>query len=121
MFLGCERQTQNSVSRADWFTATSKINPSTAQLEYYDYSTTRGILELENTATDNARAAQLYRLLLSEIIPNELQQLLPPSLVPYQQLAKIAHLAFSAFIANLPLSVFQGQGLADTLGYGTDF
>jgi hypothetical protein len=106
---------------ADWFTATSKINPSTAQLEYYDYSTRGGRLELENTATDNPRAAQLYRFLLNEIIPNELQQLLPPSLLPYQELAKIAHLAFSAFIKNLPLSVFQGQGLAETLGYGADF
>jgi arylsulfatase A-like enzyme len=106
---------------ADWFTATSKINPSTAQLEYYDYSTSRGRLELDNTATDNPRAAHLYRLLLNEIIPNELQQLLPPSLLPYQELAKIAHLAFSAFIKNLPLSVFQGQGLTETLGYGADF
>jgi hypothetical protein len=78
-------------------------------------------LELQNTAADDPRAGQLYRLLLREIIPNELQQLLPPALLPYQELAKIAHLAFRAFINNLPLSVYEGNGLGDILGYGKDF
>jgi uncharacterized sulfatase len=106
---------------ADWFPATSRIDRSTARLKFYGYSTTNGRLELQNTASDDPRAAQLYHLLLLEIIPNELQQLLPPALLPYQELAKIAHLAFRAFINNLPLSVYEGNGLGDILGYGKDF
>ncbi len=119
--LGLRTQDAKLGVYAEWLPGTSKLNRDSVQLEFYDYSTGRGELELENTANSDPRANEMYRLLLDEIIPNELQQKLPPSLALYQDAAKIAHLAFRALIYDLPLSVFQGKGLRDILGYGADF
>jgi arylsulfatase A-like enzyme len=119
--LGLRTQDTKLGVYADWYVGTSKINQTTAQLEFYDYSTTAGAMELQNTASSDPRAAQMYQLLLNRIIPNELQQLLPPSLLPYQQLSKIAHLAYRFVLENIPQSVVEGEGLSNLLAYGADF
>ncbi len=108
---------------ADWITATSVIQQSSAQFEYYDYSTERGRLELDNTVHDNEHARKLYRRLRHEIIPNELQQPLPPALRLQQEKSKIAHLIYRAVIANLPISVYENMGkdLSAITGWGAEF
>ena len=120
--LGLRTQDAKLGIYSDWYPGTSTINPQTVQTEFYDYSTSGGQLELINTARSDPRAEQMYRLLLSETIPNELQQLLPAPLSVPQEAAKIAHLAFRALIYNLPESGFQDSNvLGDLLGYGRDF
>src|SRR4051794_39050326 len=37
---------------ANWYQVSSKIDPASTQIEFYDYSTTRGQLELDNTPDD---------------------------------------------------------------------
>ena len=75
--LGIQTEAGKLGVYADWFTATSVINPSTVQTEFYDYSTESGRLELDNTVEGNQQAKKL-ELLLHRLIPNELQQPLPP-------------------------------------------
>ena len=108
---------------ADWLPATSTIKSSSVQLEYYDYSTERGRLELDNTGRDHRQARMMYRKLLHEIIPNELQQRLPPPLRSEQIKSKIAHLIYGAFIENLPISVYESMGkdLSAITGWGAEF
>lgn len=111
---------------ANWYQATSKIDGASAQLEFYDYSNTRGQLELEN-APDDPRAKAMFAQLLGDIIPNELQKPLPAPYAAWQDVAKFAHLTFRGLIDNLPLSFFQSKnqvktgGLKGLLGYGADF
>lgn len=108
---------------ADWSPATGNINRQTSQLEFYDYSTSNGQLELDNTVQSDPRVAKMYHHLLHKIIPQELQAPLPRPLLLEQEKSKLAHLAYRALIDNLPLELFQaqGQGLTNILGYGADF
>ena len=111
---------------ANWRKATSAIDPASIQLEFYDYSTTKGQLELENIP-DDPRAKAMLAQLLRKVIPNELQKPLPAPYAGWQELAKIAHLTFRGLIENLPLAFFQSEnqektgGLKGILGYGADF
>ena len=111
---------------ANWYQATSRIDPTSAQLEFYDYSTTKGQLELEN-APDDPRAQAMFAQLLDQIIPHELQKPVSAPYAPWQDGAKLAHLTFRSLIENLPLSFFQSKnqaktgGLKGILGYGADF
>jgi arylsulfatase A-like enzyme len=108
---------------SDWFPATSVIQESSAQFEYYDYSTERGRLELDNTVEDNHQARRMYRRLRHEIIPDELQKSLPRPLRFEQEKSKVAHLIYRAVIENLPLSVYENMGkdLSAITGWGAEF
>jgi uncharacterized sulfatase len=64
-----------------------------SDLEYYDYATMRGQLELDNLRHDPA-AQVLHRELLTNILPNELRAPLPGSLVPAQTFAEARYLAY---------------------------
>ncbi|RZU40586.1 sulfatase-like hydrolase/transferase [Edaphobacter modestus] len=105
---------------ANWRPLTTTIDPSTVQLEFYDYSTKAGRLELDNKPNDN-RAEGGYNELTQNLIPNELQQILPGSLAAEQEKSKIAHIAFRDLMKNLPESVWEGDGLRTQLGYGGPF
>ena len=105
---------------ADWNPFSSTINTGSVQLEFYDYSTHRGRLELDNMP-DDPRAQAGLQSLLSNIIPNELQQDLPGALRLQQIKSEIAHLAFRALIDHFPESVWAGDGLRTILGYGAEF
>ena len=105
---------------ADWNRFSSNINTGSAQLEFYDYSTHRGRLELDNMP-DDPRAHAGLQALLSDIIPNELQQHLPGALRFQQIKSEIAHLVFRELINLFPESVWQGDGLRTILGYGAEF
>ena len=99
------------------------IDPATLQREFYDYSTRRGRLELDNLGNDPARARQLdrlFRVFLEEIIPNELRAPLPAAYVPAQTLAKIGYLVYAYLLTRLQPSDPQDPG-APPHGFGRDF
>ena len=104
-----------------WVPPTSRIIPSSIELEFYDYSTTRGQLELDNIAGSDARAYDSSQTLLNDIVPSELQELLPPPLRGEQQKSKIAHLLYREFIALQPSGAWKKGGLRSILGYGGNF
>jgi arylsulfatase A-like enzyme len=112
---------------APWFPATSDIVVNQGQLEFYDYSTTRGQMELDNDFTD-PRAQQTLTALVNNIIPNELQQPLPGSLLDPTSLraqqvdSKVAHLVYRRIIENLnPQDLSANGGITGLLGYGGPF
>jgi uncharacterized sulfatase len=100
---------------------TSDIIGVSKELEFYDYSTTRGKLELDNTASTEPRAQAMTQEILNNIIPNQLQQPLPGSLRLQQKKSKQAHLVYREFIAHQPAKVWQNGGLQTLLGYGAEF
>lgn len=105
---------------ADWIPASSTINQRSAELEFYDYSTTDGQLELANRPND-PRATAIFQELLNNIIPNELQQLLPPPYRAAQLASKARHLAYRAIIEHEPAGTWKDGGLTSILGYGGIF
>jgi len=111
---------------ANWVPASTTIDPSSVQTEFYDYGSKLGQLELDNRPNDY-RAAQGYQELMQSLIPNELAQPLPgspldPNSLRAQQIkSEIAHLVFRDLIKNLPESVWENGGLRTQLGYGGPF
>lgn len=112
---------------SDWLPLSVTIDPSTVQLEFYDYSTKGGQLELE-TLPDDPRAEQGYDEFTQNYIPNELAAPLPgnpldPTSLRFQQLkSEIAHVVLRDLIKNQPNSTWQtGRGLRNLLGYGGPF
>jgi uncharacterized sulfatase len=106
---------------APWFPTTSNIIVNQGQLEFYDYSTTGGQMELVNTPSD-PRAQQTLTALVNNIIPNELQQPLPGSLRLQQLGSKAAHLIYRAILENIdPQTLNANGGIRELLGYGGQF
>lgn len=106
---------------AQWKLASSHIVRSSGELEFYDYDTERGRMELENNQTD-PRAQQTLDWLLNDIIPNELQQPLPPNLRLQQLRSKAAHLAYRRIVENFDNSQLkENGGIQGILGYGGVF
>jgi|UPI00068ED8C4 arylsulfatase A-like enzyme len=111
---------------ASWKPASTTIDPTSVQREFYDYSTKLGELELDNRPNDY-KAQKGYDELMQNLIPNELAQPLPgspldPSSLRAQQIkSEIAHILFRDIIKNLPESVWQNGGLMSVLGYGGPF
>lgn len=105
---------------AKWIPVTSHIINSSIELEFYDYSTTRGQLEMDSRP-DDPRVGGMVDELLNNLVPNELQQALPGTLGTIQQASKFAHLLFREVIALYPAKVWQDGGLQTILGYGVEF
>jgi arylsulfatase A-like enzyme len=106
---------------APWRPFTSDVIVKSGEFEFYDYSTTGGQMELENTPGD-PRAAQTLASLVSDIIPNQLQQPLPPSLRLQQFESKVAHLIYRAIVENMDSHTFDANGgIRGILGYGGEF
>ena len=112
---------------SDWLPATTTIDPTTVQLEFYDYSTNAGQLELISYPND-PRAEEGYDALVNNYIPNELAAPLPgnpldPTSLRFQQLkSEAAHLIYRDLIKNQPNSTWQvGNGLRTLLGFGGQF
>jgi arylsulfatase A-like enzyme len=105
---------------ANWLQASSTIDPSTSQYEFYDYSTEKGRMELANSP-DDPRAAAALLALTNTIIPGELQEALPLPLRVVQVGAEIAHLVYRAYIEGQPPATWEAGGLRTILGYGADF
>ncbi|HEX4164894.1 MAG TPA: sulfatase-like hydrolase/transferase [Bryobacteraceae bacterium] len=104
---------------AHWLPLTSQM-VGNVQKEFYDYSTKRGQLELDNDPND-PRVLALYENLIHNLIPNELQERLPGSLGVQQAVSKRAELIWAAFIASQQPSSLTGGGLHKLLGYGWGF
>ncbi len=65
----------------DWADDSDEILADGQEFEFYDYATEEGRLELVNTAgEDNPRFTELYRLLVTDAVPNELRAPLPEAL-----------------------------------------
>ncbi len=105
---------------AKWHPLTAQIINPSIELEFYDYSTTKGQLELENRS-DDPRARAMKRELLNNLLANELQQKLPGALGVQQELSKVAHLAFREFVQLQQPGVWMKGGLRSLLGMGGEF
>ena len=105
-----------------WHPATGRIEPASTQLEFYDYSTPEGMLELANTPQD-PRVQPLLNLLLNDLIPNELRAPLPGPYGAAQTVSKTLYLLFQALLLNLPGSgsTSATSDLRDLLGFGAEF
>jgi hypothetical protein len=107
-----------------WVPLTSHIIQPSKELEFYDYSTTDGQLELNNLPfTDPAdpRIQSMARHLLNDLIPNELQEPLPGALGVVQEASKIAHLAYRELIALQGSGIWNNGGTQTLLGYRREF
>ena len=112
---------------SDWLPLSTQIDPTTVQLEFYDYATRAGQLELISKPND-PRAQEGYNALTSNYIPNELAAPLPgnpldPNSLRFQQIkSQIAHVAFRDLIKNKPQSTWRtDDGLRQFLGLGGQF
>jgi arylsulfatase A-like enzyme len=111
---------------SDWLPLSTQIDPKTVQLEFYDYSTKAGRLELNSNPND-PRAEQGYDALVNNYLPNELAAHLPgspldPNSLRFQQIkSEIAHVAFRDLIEHEPPPTWQSGGLRTLLGYGGQF
>jgi uncharacterized sulfatase len=119
--LGLRTQNTKLGVYARWIPLTSRIVNSSIHVEFYDYSTSRGKLELDNTAGTDSRVPGMVQDLLNDIVPNQLQQPLPGRLRLQQEGAKLKHLIFREFVALQPPPTWQGGGLRSLLGYGREF
>ena len=106
---------------AKWIPLTSRIIQPSIELEFYDLSTTRGQLELDNTASSDSRVPDMVQQLLEDLVPNELQQPLPGILRLEQLGSRSVHLLFREFIALQPSGVWRDGGLQTLLGFGSEF
>ncbi|WP_311732824.1 sulfatase-like hydrolase/transferase [Tunturibacter empetritectus] len=111
----------------DWLPLSTRIDPTSVQLEFYDYSTKAGQLELFSHPRD-PRAQEGYDALVNNYLPNELAAHLPgnpldPNSLRFQQIkSEIAHVAFRDLIKNESQSTWRtGDGLRKFLGYGGQF
>jgi uncharacterized sulfatase len=107
-----------------WIPLTSNIIPSSKELEFYDYSTTNGQLELDNlehTHPGDPRIHSMAQYLLDNLVPNELQEPLPGALRVVQDASKLAHLAYRQLIALEGSDVWRNGGIQTLLGYGREF
>ena len=125
--VGLRTDTDKLGVYSDWLPLSVTIDPSSVQLEYYDYSTNGGQLELQ-TLPDDPRAAEGYDALTQNLIPTELAAPLPgdpldPNSLRFQQIkSAIAHVALRDLIKNEPPPTWQtGDGLRTLLGYGGPF
>ena len=119
--LGFRTQDTKLGLYSEWFPLTSRMIQPSIALEFYDYSTERGQLELDSRPED-PRATRMMNELLNNILPNEMQQKLPGSLGVQQELSKIAHLAYREFVQLQPDSFWQIVGsLRSQLGIGGEF
>jgi uncharacterized sulfatase len=79
-----------------WAPSTTTISGSSV-LEYYDYGTEQGRLELDNQSSSRA-AHGLYQQLMKDILPNELQAPLPGKFVAAQDTAQSRYLEYISLI-----------------------
>jgi arylsulfatase A-like enzyme len=120
--LGLRTEDTKLGAYSKWFPITSRIISRSVELEFYDYSTSQGRLELANTAAGGSRAAAGYETLIRELIPEELQAPLPRGgLRAAQEASKLAHLLYRELIAHKPSGDWKTGDLRKVLGFGGSF
>jgi uncharacterized sulfatase len=100
---------------ARWLLGTTTVDPSSIELEYYDYSTTSGQQELDSTPNTPAAAAA-NAFLQSVVIPTEIQAPMPASLIPAQYEAQQALIGYYTL-----LGAAEYDPDAKKFGFGADF
>lgn len=101
------------------------IDSTSLECEFYDYSTRHGRLELDNLCNSRSRKkqreiARLVKILLEELVPNELRAPLPAAYLEAQTIAEISYLYYADYLTTLSPSVPEDPSEPHT-GYGRDF
>ncbi len=105
---------------ANWVGNTDIIDPKGLETEYYDYTTERGRLELDNDP-DNPEAARMRDVLLTDLVRTELRAPLPLRYRLPQALSREGYLKFNEFMRNYTQSQDKQSPLPALLGYGKEF
>ena len=113
--VGLRTKTEKLVTYGKWHGFTSRVEPKSLELEFYDYATEGGRAETANTPND-ARVPALVKLLHSTLVPNELRAPLPGILQYAQAQAEVQYLKFARLIAHAG----NGGSLKGWLGLGGD-
>lgn len=78
-----------------WKIASTNLDSDNQELEFYDYSTTNGQLELNNQTSLPSAGKMLLQQLLDEYLPNEIRAAMPDALKVTQFLALQNYLTFA--------------------------
>lgn len=106
---------------AFWVDNTDEIDTVNGlEIEYYDYSTEEGRLEL-NSHPSAPQAIAMKRQLFAEVVPNELRAPLPHPLRAAQDLSRRAYLAYAKFLENYTPSDDAAAPLPRSIGFGREF
>lgn len=117
--LGMRTKTEKVVTYAKWKSLTGEVLPNSVEVEFYDYSTEGGRLELDNTPSD-PRASTMARQLLEDLLPNEVRASLHGKYTILQSLAKERWLLFARLIEHPPEGKQAPKFLQKWLGIGRD-
>ena len=118
--LGLRTATAKLGLYSNWLPGTAKIDPKTIELEFYDYSTERGRLELDNTP-DDPMAKAMAQQLLTKYVPNAMEAPLPGSLKGVSELAKEQFLAFVTALDFLNTPYVRDGNLGKYTPWGRPF
>jgi uncharacterized sulfatase len=121
MHVTCMRTANEKLATyVDWRSFTTSPVPSSLQVEFYDYATSGGRAETDNTPDDPRVAAMLHRL-RDNLVQNELQARLPGIYHFAQLRARDQYLKFAHLILNPPSGDDRPSIVKKWLGYGLDF
>jgi hypothetical protein len=118
--LGVRTPTAKLGGYADWYPGTATIDPSTIQLEYYDYEAAGNTLELDNLGETEASLA-LLDTLLNQYIPEQSQQPLPGAMQAASDLAKREFIAYVAVLDALTARQYGSGRMGDYLNTGNPY
>jgi arylsulfatase A-like enzyme len=106
------------VTYTRWFPGTTRPDPGSLKLEFYDYSTPEGRAETLSLPGD-PRAAAMARKLFAQYVPTQMEAPLPPPLKRTVAKARASAIAFESAMNLLTLQqLIQGGKLVELLGYG---
>jgi uncharacterized sulfatase len=95
--VGAVTQINKVAVYSNWIPDTVTISPiGLQQFEYYDYATPNGAMEVDNTYAADPKGEAMARLLLTDLVPNEMRAPLPSSLRSAQDIAKAQLVAYYA-------------------------
>jgi uncharacterized sulfatase len=117
--LGMRTKTEKCVTYAKWKSLTGEVQKNSVEIEFYDYTTEGGKLEVDNTASD-PRAATMARQLLEDLLPNEVRAPLHGKFNLLQSLAKDRWLVFARLMEYPPDGKRGPKFLQKWLGFGRD-
>jgi uncharacterized sulfatase len=104
----------------DWIKGTATIDPSTVKLEFYDYSTERGRLELDSYP-DNPKALAMYNQLITQYLPQQMEAPLPGAYGVASALARDQFLLYVAALDALTSADLTNRNLGVFTPFGNPF
>lgn len=106
---------------ADWIKGTATIDPSTIELEFYDYSTEGGQLELDNLRGDDPRAQTMLNQLITQYLPQQMEAPLPGVYGVTSALAREQFLLYVAALDALTSGNLTNRNLGVFTPFGNPF